>query len=106
MGAASNNEASSVAVRRRGCLDMRAAGIDDLSMGWSVSRSYARPSVIIFLLQDRNIVFFGDISQKSDAELAMLALDYCPCWQPAAAAIATHPRRHEGAPGSPYMALP
>jgi hypothetical protein len=66
MGAASNNEASSVAERRRGCLVLLAAGIDDLSMGWSVSQIHARPSAIIFLLQDRNIVFFAEVSQKSD----------------------------------------
>jgi hypothetical protein len=73
---ASNSEASSVAARRRGCLNVRIAGIDDLSMGWSVSRIHARPSAIIGLLQDRNIVFFATISHKSDVEKATLAFDY------------------------------
>jgi hypothetical protein len=57
MGAASNNEASSVAVRRPGCLDVRAAGMDDLSMGGRY-REFTRAHLSLYSCCKTEISFF------------------------------------------------
>jgi hypothetical protein len=64
MGTASNNEASSVGMRRRGCLDLRAAGMDALSDG-VVGIAWSRAPICHYILVARQKYrFFSAIYSK------------------------------------------